>query len=154
MKIIEGDLVKMAKSGRFQVIVHGCNCWHTMGAGVAKAIRQEFPEAWAADLKTVKGAKEKLGTISVGEAERDGKQILVVNGYTQYHWRGNGEKVDYAAIRKVMALVKQKFTGMSIAYPKIGAGLGGGDWPKIEEIIGQELVNEDHTLVILPRNNI
>ena len=35
-----------------------------------------------------------------------------------------------------------------IGYPKIGAGLAGGDWSIIEKIIDEELQGTDHTLVI------
>ncbi len=45
MKIIKGDLIKLALDGKFDVIIHGCNCYCTMGAGFAKAIQAEFPEA-------------------------------------------------------------------------------------------------------------
>ena len=38
-----------AKNGEFDVIIQGCNCFHTMGAGIAKYIKQDFPEAFAAD---------------------------------------------------------------------------------------------------------
>jgi O-acetyl-ADP-ribose deacetylase (regulator of RNase III) len=41
------------------------------------------------------------------------------------------------------------FAGKRIGYPKIGAGLAGGDWSIIEEIIDRELEGEDHTLVYL-----
>ena len=34
-----------------------------------------------------------------------------------------------------------------LGYPKIGAGLAGGDWPRIAAIIDRELAGEDHTLV-------
>lgn len=33
MKYIIGDLLKLADDGQFDVIVHGCNCFNTMGAG-------------------------------------------------------------------------------------------------------------------------
>ena len=52
MKSIRGNLLALARSGRFDVIVHGCNCRHAMGAGIAKQIKDSFPEAWAADLAT------------------------------------------------------------------------------------------------------
>jgi O-acetyl-ADP-ribose deacetylase (regulator of RNase III) len=29
---IDGDLIKLAKEGKFDVIAHGCNCHSTMGA--------------------------------------------------------------------------------------------------------------------------
>jgi O-acetyl-ADP-ribose deacetylase (regulator of RNase III) len=41
------------------------------------------------------------------------------------------------------------FSGKRIGYPKIGAGLAGGDWNIISSIIDKELIGEDHTLVLL-----
>ncbi|MER8782100.1 hypothetical protein NKH60_12735 [Mesorhizobium sp. M1006] len=46
-----------------------------------------------------------------------------------------------------MQAVKGKFAGKRIGYPKIGAGLAGGDWETIASIINDELAGEDHTLV-------
>lgn len=39
MKVLHGDLISLALAGHFEAIVHGCNCFCTMGAGIAKAIR-------------------------------------------------------------------------------------------------------------------
>ena len=35
MKIISGNLITLALEGHFDVIVHGCNCFGVMGAGIA-----------------------------------------------------------------------------------------------------------------------
>ena len=78
---------------------------------------------------------------------RAGYQITIVNGYTQFHWRGSGVLVDYDAVRTVMREMKARFGGRRIGYPKIGAGLAKGDWRLIAEIIDVELTGEDHTLV-------
>jgi len=147
MRIVHGDLLKLALNGQFDVIVHGCNCQCAMGAGIAKAIKLTFPEAYEEDRRTAKGDRNKLGTISSVTLERDGRQITVVNGYTQFHWRGSGVLADYDAIRSVMSKLKEHFSGQRIAYPKIGAGLAKGDWETISQIIEEELDGEDHTLV-------
>ena len=147
MKTIKGDLIKLALDDVFDVIIHGCNCQCAMGAGIAKLIKKQFPEAYKADLQTVKGDESKLGSISFATVIRDNKDITIVNGYTQYHWRGSGVLVDYDAIRSVMREVKSDFSGKRIGYPKIGAGLAKGDWNIISRIIDQELDGEDHTLV-------
>ena len=39
---LEGDLIKLAKEGRFDVITHGCNCMCTMGAGIAPQMAKAF----------------------------------------------------------------------------------------------------------------
>ena len=146
MKIVHGDLIKLALAGEFQVIVHGCNCFCTMGAGIAKTIKQVFPEAYAADLKTQKGSRDKLGNYSLAAIDRNGVSVTVVNGYTQFDWRGRSN-ADYPAIRSVFQRLKRDFAGRSIGYPRIGAGLAGGDWALISRIIDDELSGEDHTLV-------
>lgn len=147
MRIIAGDLLELAVAGAFDVIVHGCNCHCTMGAGIAKTIKARFPEAYSADLATSKGDRSKLGTISFAEIERPHHSLVVVNAYTQYDWRGSGKKVDYDAIRTSMQSVKRMFGGKRIGYPLIGAGLAGGDWNEIAPIIDEALDGEDHTLV-------
>lgn len=45
MNQITGDLLDLAEQGHFDVILHGCNCQCTMGAGIALAIKRRFPEA-------------------------------------------------------------------------------------------------------------
>jgi len=147
MRTIRGDLLQLALDGAFDAIVHGCNCQCVMGKGIALTIKQRFPEAYAADLATGKGDRSKLGTISVARIERGERTFHVVNGYTQFHWQGRGVKADYEAIRNVMKALKARFSGRRIGYPKIGAGLAGGDWAVIASIIGEELSGEDHTLV-------
>ncbi|NOX35817.1 MAG: phosphatase [Deltaproteobacteria bacterium] len=147
MNILKGDLIQFTMAGRFDVIIHGCNCFCSMGAGVARLIRDNFPLAYQADLKTRMGEKEKLGTYSSASIEENGNIFTIVNGYTQYDFSGSGVLVDYKAIRKLFSMVKNDFKNMRIGYPKIGAGLAKGDWKMISFIINEELKGEDHTLV-------
>ena len=149
MNVIAGDLLQFALEGRFDVIVHGCNCQCAMGKGIALSIKEKFPEAYAADLATAKGDRGKLGTFSSAVIERPPARFTVVNAYTQFHWRGKPGAVmaDYQAIRAVFAAIKQSFAGQRIGYPRIGAGLARGDWMTIAQIIDEELAGEDHTLV-------
>ena len=147
MKKVKGDLIKLALKGEFDVIIHGCNCFCAMGAGIAKTIKLKFPEAYTADLATAKGAKEKLGTFSSAKVNTSYGDLIVVNAYTQFHWRGRGVKVDYEALREAFRKIKIEFSGLRIAYPAIGAGLAGGNWKTISTIIEEELVGEDHTFV-------
>ena len=147
MKTIQGDLLQLATDGQFNVIIHGCNCMCAMGAGIAQQIKAQFPEAYAADCETEAASRDKLGTISHVTVQRGEHSLTIVNGYTQYHWKGPDGRADYEAIRGVMQQVRSQFSGQRIGYPKIGAGLAGGDWEIISAIIVEELAGEDHTLV-------
>jgi len=148
MKELRGDLIQLAIAGEFDLIIHGCNCFCQMGAGIAKSIKQKFPEAYRADLETIKGDKSKLGTISWARSTTKNGDLIIVNGYTQFNWKGSGRKADYDAIKMVFRNVKENFSGLRIGYPAIGAGLAGGDWQIISKLIEEELKDEDHTFVI------
>jgi len=147
MKTISGDLIRLAQEGQFDIIAHGCNCQCQMGAGIAKGIKATFPEAYEADCRTAKSDRDKLGTCSSAECSVASGAVVVVNAYTQFHWRGRGVKADYDAIRSCMAWIRREFSGRRIGLPKIGAGLAGGDWSTILEIIYDELDGEDVTIV-------
>ncbi len=151
MNIIKGDLIDLALKGKFEIIIHGCNCFNSMGKGIAKSIKNIFPEAYEADMKTIRGNKKKLGTYSMVKIKRINVEFYVINAYTQYHYRGK-KPVNYSAIRKVFKKIKQDFKGRTIGYPKIGAGLAGGDWRIISSIINEELKGENHTLVLYNKN--
>jgi O-acetyl-ADP-ribose deacetylase (regulator of RNase III) len=148
MKEVTGDIIQLFRNGQFDVIIHGCNCFCTMGAGVAKAIKEQFPEAYEADLATVAGDKNKLGAYTKAIIRMSGKELCIVNAYTQYDWRGKGVKADYEAIRSVFSRIRDEFSTARIGYPLIGAGLARGDWKIISNIIDEELRGMDHTLVI------
>jgi len=147
MHILKGNLIDFALAGRFDIIIHGCNCFCTMGAGIAKLIKETFPQAYQADLKTPLGDREKLGSYSQAVIEKNDRIFTIVNGYTQYDFSGNGPLVDYEAIKNLFARIKKDFSNQRIGYPKIGAGLAKGDWKIISTIINTQLQQEDHTLV-------
>ena len=147
MKIIQGDLIQLAIEGQFDLIIHGCNCFCTMGAGIALQIKKRFPKALAADLKTPKGDPKKLGTYSMAVERTPKGKICIINAYTQYHHSDAGVLADYQAIQTVFEKIKKDFPGNRIGYPKIGAGLAGGDFNIIKKIIQTALAGENHTLV-------
>ena len=136
---ITGDLLEYAKIKQFDVIVHGANCFCTMGSGIAKQIKEQFPEAYEADCKTTKGDILKLGSYTYRKARH--YDFIIVNGYTQYNYGTDSPKADYEAITLVMRKINFNFKGRTIGMPKIGAGLAGGDWDRIKKIIETELTD-------------
>lgn len=146
--VVTGDLIVLAKSGIFDVIIHGCNCEHKMGAGIAKSIRAEFPEAYAAD-KATRNHISKLGSISHATTKSG---LVVVNAYTQVYASTKSPMLSYAAVRSCFREIREAFggRGLRFGYPKVGAGLAGGDWGRISGVIDKELAGENHTLVVLP----
>jgi len=140
----KGDAVKAAINHEIDILVHGCNCHHSMGAGIARQIKKEFPDAFKADKITKKGP-DKLGDISVAYQ----RGATIVNAYTQNFYGRKKCHADYQAIRSCMKKIKELANGQKIGMPKIGAGLAGGDWEIIEKIIEEELVDCDITVYVL-----
>jgi O-acetyl-ADP-ribose deacetylase (regulator of RNase III) len=141
IKEITGDLISDAKN--YQVIVHGANCFCEMKSGIAKQVIVHFPEAKEIDLKTAKGDRNKLGTISFTKISIP----IVVNAYTQFEFGTDKMNCDYKAVRSCMGAIRETFRGKKIGLPQIGAGLAGGDWNIIKQIIVDELSDEDVTIV-------
>lgn len=157
MKYVTGDLLNMADNGDFDFIVQGCNCFHTMGGGIARQIAERYPEAVEADNATVRGDYLKLGTVAPARISRGTNEFCIANAYTQFGHTGalapyeEGVLVDYNALAVAFAKVADmaKFSPyLTVGYPKIGAGLAGGDWDHIEDIIDRELNGLDHTCVV------
>lgn len=144
MNTIHGNILDVAERGRFDVVVHGANCRHTMGAGIAKQIRDRWPEAWHADQRV---KDPQLGGISIAVVTRNGFSFYVVNGYTQSR---PGPCADLHAIEDVFERVQESFHGKRIGYPRIGCGLGGLKWDDVGPVIERALRGEDHALVEWP----
>jgi O-acetyl-ADP-ribose deacetylase (regulator of RNase III) len=143
LKYVNGDLLKLFAEKEFDVIGHGCNCFCVMGGGIAKTIKSKYPGVYALDKTTKKGDIKKLGTCGVFQV---GDQFIV-NCYTEYNYREKNP-LDYPSLEKCMRYIKSNFSGRKIGFPKIGAGLAGGDWKKIEKIIIKELKGENVTIVV------
>jgi len=146
VKYIDGDLLKLADEGNFDVIAHGANCFCVMGSGIAVQIKAKYPEAFEADCKTISGDINKLGTITYTETTKP----IVVNIYSQYDTKGRREgkvDLDYNALRSGLTVMKEKFSGKRFGIPKIGAGLAGGDEGRIFEIIEDVFKGEYITVV-------
>lgn len=150
MREIKGNLITLAKEGHFDVITHGCNCFCTMGAGIAPQMAKAFScDNFKMEAAETRGDINKLGCIDfgtfyLGQGSSQPLNLTVVNSYTQYmygrnHKDGVSTPVDYDAIRMCMRKINHIFKGKTIGLPMIGAGLAGGDWNLIETIIKEEL---------------
>jgi O-acetyl-ADP-ribose deacetylase (regulator of RNase III) len=166
-KEIEGNLITLAKEAKFDVIAHGCNCFCTMGAGIAPQMAEAFGcDTYEMESTFFEGDINKLGAIDWEELmiREDGKiikkrscytlpELIVVNAYTQYdfgknHLNGSSQPLDYEALILCMRKINATFKGKKIGLPQIGCGLAGGDWTRVKQIIQTELKDCDVTIVI------
>lgn len=132
----KGDLF----ADKHPVIAHGCNAQGVMGSGFAKLIKEKYPEAY-----------RKYSQLWVENQLIPGlAHIVFVNGtyianlITQPAYGKLGiQYVSYDAVnlstKELAAFMEENPNLSHVAMPKIGAGLGGGDWNIIESIINTNM---------------
>ena len=121
-----------------QGIIHQANCMHTMGSGIARLIRDKYPAAYDADLKSgTKGDSHRLGTFSVAHVLKEDKYVF--NLYGQYNYGAMARFTSYDAIdrglRKIEAYARENHLS-TLGLPKnMGCMRGGGSWPIVRAIV-------------------
>lgn len=139
---IVGDATNPQETG-MKFITHCCNNVGGWGAGfvVALSRRWGMPELmyrkWAQERPFE--LRESLGKIQVVPVERD---IMVINiiGQDGLGFSEGKPPIRYEAIRNGLEKSQHFMENYSkknptLHMPRIGAGLAGGNWDKIEEII-------------------
>lgn len=140
MKIeyVAGDLLSSSES----VIAHGCNAQGVMKSGVAKAIREAYPQAYADYHRTYRlawqdGVSKAPFFLALGDVivtKVSDRTILNIISQKYYGRDSSVRYVSYDAIAQSM----ERINGLGytrVAFPKIGAGLANGNWDVIASII-------------------
>lgn len=143
MKYKNGGLIRAA-NGEINTLAHGIEAIASMGKGIAKLIKETFPEVYKLDFSTKKGDRNKLGTVNYVEYPN----LIVINAYIQFTFWDVKAMLSYTAFENCMKAIKNEFSGNVFGFPKIGAGLARGDWNKLEKIIDLYFHDEDLTIYI------
>jgi len=129
----KGCLIQAAKDREFDYLLHGCNCFSTQGAGVAKLISSNFPPVLIVDQVDYRSPIEKIGSYS--SVLIDG--LTFINLYCQYDYGTDCRKFEYGAFKRAMDEVYRdfSFTGKRVGLPMLGSGLAGADFKLVATIL-------------------
>ena len=133
LKHAKGNLLDMAEAGDFDVVVQGCNCFNTMGSGIAREIRTRYPQAFEADWQTEQGDILKLGNFTSALAGSV-HEFIIINAYTQFGFNGPNERNDvfeYTSFELILQKLAHVYGDRKFGFPYIGMGLAGGDKMRI-----------------------
>ncbi|MFG2957753.1 macro domain-containing protein [Streptomyces sp. NPDC048291] len=140
---IRGDATTPSGKG-VKVIAHVCNDLGGWGKGFVLALFRRWPEpekayrAWHRD----RAANDfGLGAVQLVRVDR---YLWVANMIGQRGTRtgSKGVPVRYEAIDTALAKLADKATelGASVHMPRIGCGLAGGKWSRVEPLVNERLV--------------
>lgn len=140
MTEIYGDILTSADPNLAYgtVVCHQVNCQGVMGSGLAKQVRNRFPDVFEAYLDrcmSANGPEDLLGYVQycseLGEAG-----YIVANIFGQNRYGRSGCFTDYIALEKAFKNIAEACPHDVIRIPyKMGCGLGGGDWDTVLAII-------------------
>ena len=131
MNYVTGNIITMGLNKEFDILVHGCNCFNTMGSGLANQIKKHFEGAYTIDQSTSRGDRNKLGTYTYAVYNP-----IIVNAYTQYDYGTDGkDRFEYEAFSLILDKLKFQWSNKHFGFPLIGCGLAGGNESKIVTMI-------------------
>ena len=145
--LIEGDLL----NADADFICHQVNCQGKMRSGVAKFVRERYPQVYEQymklwDLHQRYGKQsELLGKaqyIRVCETEENNKTpYYVVNMFAQNNYGYDGKQyTSIDAFKSCLVDINEKCAGYTVAFPwLIGCVRGGADWNVVLPMILETL---------------
>lgn len=138
-----GDVLK----ANVDIVAHGVNCRGGFGKGIAGQIAKLYPHVREKYLEKHRGEGWKLGDVQYVLAN---DVLVIANCATQDEYWNLGDDrnrvyVNYQAIQTVMEKLLLRAntahgslrSAAIIGMPRIGAGLAGGDWKRIEATVNE-----------------
>lgn len=141
-RVVQGDIF----STHLNAIAHGVNCQGVMGAGIALEVKRRYPEAYNGYVRYLNRIDPfqhtAIGTMHPYPVP--GTNLHILNCFTQVDTaKQRGEvAISYQAIFtsfSVAGLYCKENGIKELAIPQVGAGLGGGNWKIIYQLIANAL---------------
>jgi len=140
IEYVKGDVLQSDA----QFIAQGVNCQGVMKSGIAKQIAERYPtvlKSYQTATSRIMRPEYLLGRTQFVKVD---EYRTIINCFTQeFYGRAKEVRyVSYDAIDRAMANLFKRLDEVDydkVAMPKIGAGLGNGDWGIIERIIEHNL---------------
>jgi O-acetyl-ADP-ribose deacetylase (regulator of RNase III) len=145
IEYVIGDATRPVGDGN-KIIVHVANRAGAWGSGFVMALSRRWPEperryrAWARGYAVNDGAYIPLGAVQYVPVDAG---LVVANMIGQYGpAEGHSPPICYDSLRECLQQVAARAlrTGALVHGPMFGAGLAGGDWRLIEQMIIEELI--------------
>lgn len=143
IEYVEGDATQPLGEG-VKLIAHVCNDAGGWGRGFVRAVSHRWSEPEAAYRRWHRQRADNGFGLGAVQFVQVGPYLWVANMVGQRGIKpvGGVVPVRYEAIDTALAAVAVRAAelGASVHMPRIGAGLAGGTWSRIEPLIAERLI--------------
>ncbi|MCF7785380.1 MAG: hypothetical protein K9N47_04615 [Prosthecobacter sp.] len=139
---------------RHVIIAHICNDIGHWGAGFVLALSERWPQPEMQYRQWHRDGMEGSSPFALGEVQfvRVSETTVVANMIGQQGIRGHGKlpPIRYEAVDRALGRVGHEALqlGASVHMPRIGSGLAGGSWERIEPLILSRLSHRGIAAVV------
>jgi len=129
IKYISGDI--FVNRYNAEALAHGCNCKGAMGAGIAKSVRESYPDMYQEYRRLCKSRPRQFNPGDSFLWKEEGKPHVFNLATQKDYWHN---RATCEAIEKALETMKHQADEQgikSIAMPRISAGYGGLSWDRV-----------------------
>lgn len=145
IEFVNGDFFDFDADIRINTV----NCVGVMGAGVALAFKQKYPEMFKDYVKQCNKGLIRPGIPSVWEiGDMFSKKLEIINFPTKDHWRNPSEYEYIESGLKWLAVYLEKKQNVTVTLPALGCGHGGLDWDKVKGLIQRYLGHISNRILV------
>lgn len=155
LKIVKGDIFDPKFEKVDRIVIHGCNAQGVMASGIAKTIREKYPEVFEDYIYHKKFRGLNLGDCIVTNISRNFGIISIISQefygrdkqrvYVSYQALEHGLKT-VARRAKSLQAIRDKI--VEVHLPFIGGGLANGDREYLLEAFTTIFADVEATLFI------
>ncbi|MER6817416.1 macro domain-containing protein [Actinomadura nitritigenes] len=143
IRYLKGDATSPQAKGP-KVIAHICNDRGGWGRGFVEAVSRRWPEPEAAYRRWHRERARNdfaLGAVQIVQVKPDTWVANMVGQHGIRTSRSAGPPIRYEAVRACLRRLAAEAAdlGASVHMPRIGCGLAGGRWDRVEPLITAEL---------------
>ncbi|GAB0118744.1 macro domain-containing protein [Acidisoma sp. 7E03] len=144
LEFVKGDMFDAPADIRVNTV----NCVGVMGAGVALAFKQRYPDMFKDYQRDCKDGRVTPGTMHIWKSLTGD---WIINFPTKRDWREPSRYEDIDAGLDDLRSYLDGVGPVTIALPALGCGHGGLDWDRVSRMISDKLGGIDaHVLVFEP----
>jgi len=132
LQFVKGNMFDIEADIRVNTV----NCKGVMGAGVALAFKNRYPQMFLEYRRACLADEVHPGEVYVWKGP---SKEWVINFPTKRHWREKSRYEDIASGLEALKEYLKKFPGIKVALPALGCGNGGLDWARVAPMISSTL---------------